>query len=307
MSKWRLTLTLAALLAAGTVFPAAQPFDYAQGEPFDYAQGKPPSLDEVLKRTAIYVESFRKQLSGIATEETYEQEIVNTGRFTNSLLVNPKRRLKSELLLVKPDDSDRYVELRDVLEVDGAPLENRQGRLEKLLREPTSGSRIAAIIEESARYNIGSVTRNINTPLMALQLLDAMHQRRIEFKHVAKSASVFPEQQDQALNDSPVFRVSTEMWNVEFRERGRGTMIRRPDGEDLPARGRFWINPSNGSVLISELNVDGGGVNATVTVSYQSEPLMGFLVPVEMREVYAHAGENIRGHATYARFRQIEK
>jgi len=69
----------------------------------------------------------------------------------------------------------------------------------------------------------------------------------------------------------------------------------------------FWINPSNGSVLISELMIDSGGVLATVTVSYQSEPLMGFLVPVEMRESYVRRGERISGHATYGKFRPIEK
>jgi hypothetical protein len=299
VAKWRLTLaTLAAIMALAPAHSRAQPFDDAQGK---------PSLDEVLQRTARYVEAFRTQLSGIVTEEVYQQEILNTSRFVNSLLVNAKRRLKSELLLVKPADSDRYVELRDVLEVDGARLENHQGRLEKLLNEPASGSRIAAIIQESARYNIGSVRRNINTPLMALQFLDAARRPRIEFKHVGKAAPVFKEKQDQALNESTVFRVSTEMWNVEFKERGRGTMIQTPNGDDLPAKGRFWIDPSNGSVLISELNVDGGGVNATVTVSYQSEPLMGFLVPVEMREVYDRNGERITGHAEYGKFRQISK
>jgi hypothetical protein len=287
VSKWRPTILAVAVAVAA------------------HAQ-EPPSLAEVLKQSAAYVDEFRRQLSGIATEEIYRQEVINTGRFVNSLMTNPKRRLRSELLLVKPAGSDRYVELRDVFEVDGAPLDNRQGRLEKLLQEPTAGSRIAAIIDESARYNIGSVTRNINTPLMALQFLDASNQRRVEFKHVEKAAPVFPAKQDQAFNESAVFRVSTEMWNIEFRERGRGTMIRTPGGDDLPARGRFWINPSNGSVLISEITL-GGGVDATVTVSYQSEPLMGFLVPVEMREVYSRSGERIIGHAEYGKFRQISK
>ena len=271
------------------------------------ASSQEPSLDEVLNRAADYVTAFRKQLSGIAAEETYTQEITNTGRFVNSLLVNPKRRLRSDLLLVKPADTDGYIELRDVLEVDGAPLSNRQGRLEQLLKQPAAGSQIAAIIEESARYNIGSITRNINTPLMALQFLDRHCRRRIDFKHVDKTAPVFPAKQDQDYNASPVFRVATEMWNIEFRERGDGTLIRKPNGDDLRARGRFWIDPSTGSVLISELIVDGGGVRATVTVSYQSEPLMGFLVPVEMRESYERSGERITGHAEYGKFRQLAK
>jgi hypothetical protein len=60
-------------------------------------------------------------------------------------------------------------------------------------------------------------------------------------------------------------------------------------------------------VLISELIVDGGGVIATVTVSYQSEPLMGFLVPIEMRETYVRPGERISGHAVYSKFRPVRK
>ena len=276
-----------------------------KAQPFDAAQGKPPSLEAVLKRAADYVAEFRKQLSGIAAEETYRQDVINTGRFVNSLTPGATRRLKSDLLLVKPAGSNGYVELRDVLEVDGAPLGNRQGRLEKLFSDPANGSRIAAIIEESARYNIGSITRNINTPLMALQFLDRDRQPSVVFKHVDKAAPVFPEKNDREFNDRPTFRVATEMWNVEFRERSGGTLIRKPNGDDLRAQGRFWINPSSGAVLISELIVDGGGVRATVTVSYQSEPLMGFLVPVEMRESYDRSGERIVGHAEYGRFRQL--
>jgi hypothetical protein len=40
-------------------------------------------------------------------------------------------------------------------------------------------------------------------------------------------------------------------------------------------------------------------------VSYQTEPLMGFLVPIEMRESYVGKGERITGEAAYGRFRQI--
>jgi hypothetical protein len=44
-----------------------------------------------------------------------------------------------------------------------------------------------------------------------------------------------------------------------------------------------------------------------VTVSYQSEPLMGFLVPVEMHESYLGRGERITGDASYGRFRTIAR
>ena len=265
-----------------------------------------PTLDDVLKRSAAYVAEFRTRLSGIVAEETYRQEITNTARIgSGSNAANSVRTLRSDLLLVKPTDSDRHVELRDVFEVDGTPVRDRRSRLEQLLNGPNADIRIGEIIAESARYNIGKIQRTINTPLMALIFLDAANQRRFDFKHVVNARRVFTDERDRAINDAPVFRVSTEMWNVEYQERRRPTIIAAPNGDSRPARGRFWIDPSNGRVLISELVVDGGGVIATITVSYQSEPLLGFLVPVEMRESYLRYPERITGHAVYGKFRPI--
>ena len=255
-----------------------------------------PSLDDVLKRSAVYVSEFRKQLSGIVAEETYRQDIAYTAGIRDVACSGTARACcKSDLLLVKPADSDRYVELRDVFEVDGQPVRDRQARLRRCSQTAAAGdAQIASIIEDSARYNIGSITRNINTPLMALLFLDADNQPRFKFKHVEKAKPVFSDSEDAAINESPVFRVSTEMWTIEYQERNRNTIIPGPTAATCRRTGRFWINPSNGSVLISELIVDSGGVIATVTVSYQSEPLMGFLVPVEMRESYVRPGERSR-------------
>jgi hypothetical protein len=130
-----------ALLAAGR--PAAQP----------------PSFEDVLKRAASYVARFHEQLSEIVAEETYWQNVVNTSRFTNTMLLQPARTLRSDLILVRSDEAQKFVELRDVFEVDGTPVRDRQARLEKLLTasSSSSGSQIAAILKESARYNIGSI------------------------------------------------------------------------------------------------------------------------------------------------------
>jgi hypothetical protein len=211
------------------------------------------------------------------------------------------------LILVRPSARGRFVELRDVFEVNGSPVRERGSRLEALLRDPAGRPRIDAILQESARYNIGGIQRNINTPLMPLQFLDTANQGRFQFKHVARPKPVFGDVPSEPASDAGVFRVTTEMWTIEYRERGRNTIIRRPNGARLPVRGRFWIDPSTGAVLISELIADGGGVTATVTVSYQSEPLMGFLVPVEMRESYVRSGERISGHAVYGRFRPLKE
>jgi hypothetical protein len=292
VAKRRLFPAVAAVALLLAVRPAAQSL----------------SLKDVLKLSASYVADFRRQLAGIVAEETYRQEITNTGRIGGgSTAANSRRTLRSDLLLVKPVDAERHVELRDVFEVDGKPVRGRRLGIEQLLHDPKAGLRIAEILDASARYNIGKIQRTINTPLMALLVLDAAYQDRFDFKHVDKAQPVFPDERDKAINETPVFRVATEMWTIEFRERERPTIIRAPGGDDRPATGRFWINPSNGSVLISELIVDGGGVIATVTVSYQSEPLMGFLVPVEMRESYVRYPERITGHAEYGKFRPLQK
>lgn len=268
----------------------------------------PPSLDEVLERAAGYVERFHSQLAGIVAEETYEQTVSNAARFPNAVLPDaPRRTLRSDLMLVKPANLDRYVEFRDVFEVDGEAVRDRQERMAALWRTGSAESsvRLGAILEASARYNIGGIQRNINTPLMALMFLNRRHQPRVSFKHVVKSRRVFTDGQE--ARDSAVFRVGTEMWNIEFEEKRGGTIIKRPNGGNLRSRGRFWIDPDTGAVLISELIVDGGGVLAKVTVSYQSEPLMGLLVPVEMRESYERRGEAITGHAVYGRFRPLKQ
>lgn len=269
--------------------------------------GQQPALKDVLQRTAAYVERFHQQLSQIVSEETYTQAVTNTSRYTTTLDAPPMQRLRSDLILVKPSAPERFVELRDVFEVNGGPIRDREARLESLLRDPRGGARIEAILQESARYNIGSIVRNINTPVMPLQFLDKSNQDRFQFKHIAKPKPVFTDARDRAANDTGVFRVTTEMWTIEYRERGRPTFIRRPNGDNQPVRGRFWIDPSTGAVLISEMIADGNGLIATVTVSYQSEPLMGFLVPIEMRESYVRSGERITGHAVYGRFRVLKQ
>jgi hypothetical protein len=291
----RMTTALASALLA---------FTFAGG-----TQAQSPSLDDVLRRAAAYVDRFHTQLSGIVAEETYTQWVVATSYGNESLQPSRSTTLRADLVLVKASDANRYVELRDVFEVNGTPIRARDARVERLIgsNAPDTPTQLGAIIRESARHNIGSIERTINTPLMALLFLQADFQERFKFRHDRKQAPVFGVPRAQEWNDAAVFRVSTEMWTIEFEERGGRTVIRDTSGRNLPARGRFWINPANGAVLISELRVETGSVRAQVTVSYQSEPLMGLLVPVEMREAYERRGERIDGHAVYGRFRTLDR
>jgi hypothetical protein len=59
---------------------------------------------------------------------------------------------------------------------------------------------------------------------------------------------------------------------------------------------------------MSEMITENDNVRAQVNVSYQSEPLSGLLVPIEMRESYKSRGYSatIYGEATYRRFRRFQ-
>ena len=264
-----------------------------------------PTLDDALRHAATYVASFQRQLSTIVAEESYVQEIKHQQTALGNPILLP-RRLRSDLMLLRPANADRYVEFRDVFEVDGSPVRDRDDRLTRLLSDPSAGDKLSAIIRESARYNIGHIERNVNTPLLPLQFLAAAYQPRFTFKRELRSAPVLRDSSSRVIADAPVFKVSTETWIVAYQERRRNTIVRTPMGADLPACGRFWINPDTGAVLVSELVIQGGDVTATITVSYQSEPLMGFLVPVEMRETYVALRERVEGRATYGRFRPLK-
>ena len=271
------------------------------------AQAPEPTLQAVLARTAVYVQQLHAQLASIVSEETYVQEVRTTLDSSMRPFSTPRRTLVSDLLLVRPAREDRYVEYRDVFEVDGVAVRDRKERLTALFLTPgeIARRRIGAIIDESARYNIGDIPRNINTPMLTLSFLLPQTQPQFRFRALRREEPRLSAP-GAGEGDSTVFRVSTEMWTIGFKETRRPTVIRSNNGRDFPAAGRFWVNPDTGAVLMSELEMDNRMVHATINVSYLSEPMLGFLVPVEMREHYESRGVFIDGRATYGRFRQFE-
>jgi hypothetical protein len=268
-----------------------------------------PALKAVMQRAGVYVTEFRRQLSSIVAEESYVQEVAPlVARPGSRIAVAKRRELRSDFLLVWPAGADRYVEFRDVFEVDGMPVRDRQERLTELFadRSPTAARPgIQRIIDESARYNIGTIERNVNTPTLPLLFLAPASQPRFRFKRVIDHTPAITR---TPREPSANFTITTEVWVVEYEETQRKTLIRTSAGRDVPARGRFWIEPATGRVLMSELTADSSAVRATIDVSYQSEPLLGFLVPIEMRERYEGRRDNtlIEGNATYGNFRQFQ-
>ena len=278
------------------------------------AAAQEPSVTSVLARAATYVADFQRQLSGIVAEETYEQDAKRLSSMLGSRFPRQEeqhRELKSDLLLVRPIGADSYVEFRDVFEVDGTSVRDRQNRLTSLFLtgSPSATNEMERIVAESARYNIGDIERTINTPTLPLLFLNGSMQHGFKFNRAADGAPAMARGAAKSGDrTSASFTVSTEVWVVEYQEVQRPTLIRTTTGQNLPARGRFWIEPATGRVLMSELIAEDGQVRALIDVSYQSEPIVGFFVPIEMRERYEGRvdGSLIEGTAVYGKFRQFQ-
>jgi hypothetical protein len=261
-----------------------------------------PPLDPVLSRAGAYVVEFQRLLSGVVAEEQYVQDVrypLGAGTRYSPLLPR-HRELKSDLLMVKPVGGDRWLQFRDVFEVDGRAIRDRNERLMALFVSPTasSASQTDRITQESSRYNIGNLLRTVNVPVLALVVLDPQHQGRFRFKRT--------DHRDPLLGRGR--SRPADVWVIEYQEVQKQTMIRTANGRDLPARGRFWIEAATGHVVASELVAEDTTISGRIDVDYDIEPAIGLLVPVLMRERYdiRHDGSRVDGEASYSRFRQFQ-
>ena len=285
------------MLASAAVFAAA--LSALAESPRRLAE---PTLAVVLERSAAYMAEFQARLSSLVAEEEYRQDWYAASPDRRSL---GHRTLRSDLVLVRPRGADSWAEFRDVFEVDGRAIRPRDGRLQQMLLAPAeaSATHVATILAESARFNLGDVDRNVNTPLFSLRFLEAANQPRFRFQRTGGAET---EAAARAAGGG-MFRAETEVWVVAYREVRQGTLIRTERRKDQPARGRFWIEPATGRVLISELTIEDRRVRATIEVSFQSKPMLGLLVPVAMRERYESRRSRtvVEGLATYGGFRQL--
>ena len=251
-----------------------------------------PEIDAILDKAGDYVALYEKTFVGVVAEETYRQQ-VQGGRGRNDARGFPvetpgqRRDLKSDVLLVRAPAGDRWIQFRDVFEVDGKPVRDRAERLTKLFLQPSASAQqqVDDIAASSARYNIGGVNRNVNLPVLALTVLEPQNRAWFSFKG----------------------RKAGNTFELDYQEERTGTLIRTGGDRAMPARGRFTIDSVSGSVLSSELIAESGTLRARIEVTYAPDPGVNALVPREMREKYSLGdGSTIDGKATYAKYRRYQ-
>ena len=248
-------------------------------------------VDAILDKAGDYVTTYEKTFVGLVAEENYRQDA--RGRSSTDQrgfaveAPTQRRDLRSDLLLVRAPAGDRWIEFRDVFEVDGKPVRDRAERLARLFLQPSASAQrqVEDIAAASARYNIGGVNRNINLPVLALSVLEPQNRAWYSFKG-SRRGTVF---------------------ELDYQEERGGTLIRTTGDQAMPSHGRFTIDAATGRVLSSQLIAENGSLRAQIDVSYALEPAMGLFVPHEMREKYSlKDGSTIEGKATYARFRRYQ-
>lgn len=251
-----------------------------------------PSTADVLKRAAIYVEDYRRSLETIVAEERYVQRSLDPRTPGEAL---EERTLRSDFMLLPgTPGEDPWFAFRDIFEVDGEAVSSERGRLEGWLADSRSSliHRARALALEQARYNIGPVIRTINVPTLALEILTSRNQERFRFRRTGATTVD-----------------GVEVIVLSFEERRRPTMIRTPEGKDLPAKGSLWIEPATGRVLRSELRTGERSrdrIEATIRVTYLFVARLDLLLPITMEEEYAGGSTRITCRAAYSNFRRFE-
>jgi hypothetical protein len=261
-----------------------------------------PSLVDLLASAGRYVERYEDAFRVVVAEETYVQRL----RVAPGGPVHQTRQLLSDVAFVRaPGTALPWWLLRDVYEVDGSPVRDREARLEKLLvAGPADGlERAQGIADEGARFNLGRGYRNFNVPTLVLAFLHPAVQPRFSFQRKG-SATI----------------EGRSFVEIAFRELAAPTVVRGPVAHpDLLSSGRVWIHAGgDGTVGRTELLLDvaqeGVATRATLDTEYRPYRALALWVPVEMTDrlqtevtgTRGHPGivEVIEGLAAYSAFRE---
>ncbi|HEV7500536.1 MAG TPA: hypothetical protein VGQ33_11060, partial [Vicinamibacteria bacterium] len=231
-----------------------------------------PELAALLDRAAQYVRAYGQDFSNVVAEQECQQifEPDDPGR-------RAVRNTRGGAFFVTLPGPLPWATFQDVWEVDGNKIHDREERLGKLFLEaPGAGrERARAILEESARYNLGPVRRTVNIPTLALLFFHPDNQRRFVFELKGR----------QSIQGTTVAEVA-------FRETGRPTLVSGDTSEGAPVKGRAWIDPEHGTVLKTDAEYDIDPLDhnhrsrARIVTEYRREPTLGMLVPDRMKETY---------------------
>src|SRR3954470_6239924 len=177
-------------------------FALTAGSALLFAAAPPPAkpdLVAVLDRAGWYLDYFIDEFENVVAEENYIQDssqllptISPTGGGRGGAAPPPSaaemlrarhRDLRSDFLLVKSPETEALVPFRDVIQVDGIMVRDREQRLAKLFLTASTDTMLQAehIREEGARYNLGTMGSTLGNRVRARGVLQQTYQARFRF------------------------------------------------------------------------------------------------------------------------------
>lgn len=269
------------------------------------AQHQGRALDDLLDRATRYVLAYEQSFTLLVADEVYLQEIrrpPNPG--TNLTRTNPGggmlaggamkiQELRSDFLLVQLGEGAGWMQVRDVFEVNASKVRDRDDYLISLFvsSHPARFEEADRVVQESKKFNIGTVDRSVNHPTLAMMFLHPRVRERF----------AFDDQGIDTLNMRSVVRLG-------YREMTRPTLIKTTRGRDLALAGNLWIDSATGTVVKTELNVADPDVRAQVTVTFRNDDKLKMWVPSQMEEYYkaTQSVDDIFATANYSNVRKYD-
>jgi VWFA-related protein len=251
------------------------------------------SAAEVMKHVGAYVEGYGDAASVLVGVEKYEQKSATIGR-NRAIVARNTRKLTSEVALVRNSSAiGGWLAFRDVIEVDGKPVNDRGTRLATLFdgRLPDL-EEAKRITDESTRFNLGGpVYRTFNVPTAMLFFFAPDNLRRFAFKTRGRESI--------GGADATV---------IDFHETATPTLVMNGAGRDVTSSGTLWIDPADGHVIKTRVTLKGyagSSSSAKVEVTYRHLTDVDMWVPASMQEEYSTNAGDLTGEAEYVDFRRF--
>lgn len=229
------------------------------------------------QRVRTYALHYLATMTSVVAHEHYVQNLSERRMAPRSVV------LRSDVLMLRPPGSGGPVWFRDVYEVDGRPVRDREHRLLRLLESNAPGSidAMRTIAAESSRFNLGRVPRTTNVPDLIFSYLVAPPG------HVTLSSP------------KDVTLAGLRVTMLRFEEVGTPSVVRSASGRDTLGRGRIWVEPDTGVLVRSEVILGDVSSSVTTTVDFVPHPRVSVRIPDRMEETYRTPGEFGFSKATY--------
>ena len=227
-------------------------------------QQAPVTVEGLLRAAGTYLSTYAAKVSGVSLEEQYTILDVSGGR------MRTPQRLTSDVVLLNL--GGRVIALRDAYAIDSRPLRERQPRITAVLAKPSEATWKQAqdYAIETFRHMQADLILRLNEPSLALQFLVPEHQPRVSYK---------------IETGGMVEGVQTVALAFEELKNPDASYIVKTRGK-ASAKGRFWIDPTNGRIHQTELWMQSETETARVKVTYALDPALDLLLPARMFDTY---------------------